>query len=99
MSLINTSKDLKTLCTRLKKSEFVTVDTEFIREKTYWARLCLIQVAGDDEEAFAIDPLAEGIDLEPFYDLMLNKDILKVFHAINPAASPTGRSGRFPPSN
>jgi ribonuclease D len=81
MTLINTSKDLKTLCTRLKKSEFITVDTEFIREKTYWARLCLIQVAGDDEEAFAIDPLAEGIDLEPFYDLMLNKDILKVFHA------------------
>ena len=81
MSLINSSKDLKTLCNRLKKSDFITVDTEFIREKTYWARLCLIQVAGDDETPYAIDPLAEGIDLEPFYELMLNKEVLKVFHA------------------
>lgn len=81
MSLITTTKDLKTLCTRLKKSDFVTVDTEFIREKTYWARLCLIQVAGDDEEPYAIDPLAEDIDLSPFWELMLNKEVLKVFHA------------------
>ncbi len=80
MSLINTSKDLKALCGRLKKAEYITVDTEFIREKTYWARLCLIQVAGP-KEAFAIDPLAEGIDLSPFYELMLNKKVLKVFHA------------------
>ncbi len=81
MSLISTTKDLKTLCTRLKKSDFITVDTEFIREKTYWARLCLIQVAGDDEEPYAIDPLAEGIDLSPFWEVMLNKEVLKVFHA------------------
>lgn len=80
MSLITTTKDLKALCTRLKKAEFITVDTEFIRERTYWAHLCLIQVAGPDE-AFAIDPLAEGIDLSPLYELFLNKKVLKVFHA------------------
>lgn len=81
MSLITNTKDLKALCTRLKKSDFITVDTEFIREKTYWARLCLIQVAGDDEEPYAIDPLAEGLDLSPFWEVMLNKEVLKVFHA------------------
>ena len=80
MSLITSAKDLKSLCTRLKKAEFITVDTEFIRERTYWARLCLIQVAGPDE-AFAIDPLAEGMDLTPLYDLFLDKKVLKVFHA------------------
>lgn len=81
MTLITTSKDLKSLCTRLKKSDFVTVDTEFIREKTYYPHLCLVQVAGDDEQPFAIDPLAEKIDLAPFFELMLNKEVLKVFHA------------------
>lgn len=81
MTLIATSKELKSLCTKLKKSDFVTVDTEFIREKTYWARLCLIQVAGDDGEPYAIDPMAEDINLDPFWDLMLNKEVLKVFHA------------------
>lgn len=80
MSVITNSKDLKSFCTRLKKAEFITVDTEFIRERTYWARLCLIQVAGPDE-VFAIDPLAEGMDLSPLYDLFLNKKILKVLHA------------------
>lgn len=81
MSLITTTKDLKALCTRLKKSEYITVDTEFIREKTYWPHLCLVQVCGEDEEPYAIDPLAEGIDLKPFYELMLDKKVLKVFHA------------------
>jgi ribonuclease D len=81
MTLITTTKDLKSLCTKLKKSEFVTVDTEFIREKTYWPHLCLIQVCGEDEEPYAIDPLAEGIDLKPFYELMHDKSVLKVFHA------------------
>ncbi|MBW7911873.1 MAG: ribonuclease D, partial [Alphaproteobacteria bacterium] len=81
MTLITTTKELKTLCTRLKKSTFVTVDTEFIREKTYWPHLCLIQVCGDDEEPYAIDPLAEGIDLAPFYEVMQDKKVQKVFHA------------------
>ena len=80
MSLISNSKDLKAFCNTLKKAEFITVDTEFIRERTYWARLCLIQVAGPDD-AVAIDPLAEGIDLKPLYDIFLDKKILKVFHA------------------
>ncbi len=80
MSLITNQKDLKSLCTRLKKAEFITVDTEFIRERTYWSRLCLIQVAGPDD-AVAIDPLAEEIDLAPLYDIFLDKKVLKVFHA------------------
>lgn len=80
MTVISTTKDLKTACSSLKKADFLTVDTEFIREKTYWANLCLIQVA-DDDNAYAIDPLAEGIDLTPFWQLMKNKKILKVFHA------------------
>jgi len=82
MSLITTSKELKSLCTRLKKAEFITVDTEFIRERTYWARLCLIQVAGPEpDDAFAIDPLADGMDLSTLYELFQNKKVLKVFHA------------------
>lgn len=80
MSLITSAKDLKSLCSSLKKAEYITVDTEFIRERTYWSRLCLIQVAGPDD-AFAIDPLAEEMDLGPLYDLFLDKKVLKVFHA------------------
>lgn len=80
MSMITTSKDLKSLCQRLGKAEFVTVDTEFLRESTYYPQLCLIQVAGPDE-AFCIDPLVEGIDLAPFFDLLLNPAVIKVFHA------------------
>ena len=65
---------------RLAKAPFVTVDTEFMRESTFWARLCLIQMAGP-EEAAIIDPLAEGIDLTPFYGLMADEHVCKVFHA------------------
>jgi len=81
MTLITTSKDLKSLCTRLKKADFITVDTEFIREKTYYPRLCLIQVAAKESDPYAIDPLAEGMDLSPFFDVLLNKEVLKVLHA------------------
>lgn len=80
MTLIATTKDLKTACAALKKEDFITVDTEFIRERTYWAKLCLIQVGGE-EAAYAIDPLAPGIDLKPLYDLLRDPKILKVFHA------------------
>lgn len=80
MSLIADTQSLSALCERLAKSSVVTVDTEFIRERTYWPRLCLIQVAGEDEAA-CIDPLAPEIDLEPFFVLMRNPDVLKVFHA------------------
>jgi len=80
-SLITKSDELADLCARLAKSEFVTVDTEFMRENTYWPELCLVQIA-NEEEAAAIDPLAEGIDLSPLLDLMCNNEgVLKVFHA------------------
>jgi ribonuclease D len=79
--LITTSAALAELCQRLSKADFITVDTEFMRENTFWPELCLIQVA-DTEEAAAIDPLAPGIDMTPLYDLMTrNEDVLKVFHA------------------
>ncbi|HPF47520.1 MAG TPA: ribonuclease D, partial [Emcibacteraceae bacterium] len=72
--------DLEALCQRLAKSDYVTVDTEFLRDKTYYSKLCLIQIA-DDNEFHAIDTLATGLDLAPFYDLMENEDVMKVFHA------------------
>ncbi len=79
--LITTTEDLADLCGRLAKSEFVCVDTEFMRENTYYPMLCLVQV-GNEEEAAAVDPLAEGIDLAPLLALLTdNEDVLKVFHA------------------
>lgn len=79
--LITTTEALSDLCTRLAKSDFVAVDTEFMRENTYWPELCLVQIA-NTEEAAAIDPMADGIDLTPLLDLMCeNEDVLKIFHA------------------
>ena len=79
--LISTTDALADLCGRLAKAEFICVDTEFMRENTYWPELCLIQIA-DTEEAAAIDPMAPGIDLTPLLDLLVdNEDVLKVFHA------------------
>jgi len=79
--LIEDSRTLAELCSRLAKSPFVAVDTEFMRENSYWPELCLIQIA-DGNEAAAIDPMAKGIDLKPLLDLMVdNEDVLKVFHA------------------
>ena len=79
--LISTSDALADLCGRLAKAEFICVDTEFMRENTYWPELCLIQIA-DTEEAAAIDPMAPGIDLTPLLDLLVdNEEVLKVFHA------------------
>jgi ribonuclease D len=79
--LITDSADLANLCARLSKLPFVCVDTEFMRENSYWPDLCLIQIA-DEHEAAAIDPKAPGIDLQPLLDLMVdNEDVLKVFHA------------------
>src|SRR3712207_3255284 len=78
--LITTTDELQGLVDRLAQQPFVAVDTEFMRENTYWPDLCLIQVASS-EEAAAIDPLAE-IDLTPLLDLLVsNEDVLKVFHA------------------
>jgi len=80
MALIQTTEDLAAFRERLRGDRFVTVDTEFMREKTYWPLLCLVQVAGA-EEAHCIDPLAEGMDLAPLMDLMRDRGVLKVFHA------------------
>ncbi|MCB2059647.1 MAG: ribonuclease D, partial [Novosphingobium sp.] len=79
--LITSSDELAELCGRLAQADFITVDTEFMRENTYWPELCLVQIA-DDKEAAAIDPLAKGIDLSPLLDLLTdNEEVLKVFHA------------------
>lgn len=79
--LITDTESLEQLCDRLAKSDFVAVDTEFMRENTYWPDLCLFQIASH-EEAAAIDPKAEGIDLAPLLELLVNNDrVLKVFHA------------------
>ena len=80
MDIITDSKALKERLKPLFDEEFVTVDTEFMREKTYYPILCLIQIAGS-KDAFAIDPMADKIDLEPFHKLMQDKNVLKVFHA------------------
>ena len=80
MSLITSSDDLAAVCSRFSRYPFVTVDTEFLRETTFWPKVCVIQVASDDE-AVAIDALAEGLDLSPFFTLMANPDVVKVFHA------------------
>ena len=80
MKLITTTDDLAAFCKPLATTEFIAVDTEFMRERTYWPKLCLAQVAGPDDAA-AIDALAEGIDLAPLDELMANAKVLKVFHA------------------
>ena len=80
MDLIVSTDALASFCERAAQFEFVTVDTEFLRETTYWPRLCLIQVATDDE-AVLIDPLAPNIRLTPFFDLLANPKVTKVFHA------------------
>jgi len=79
-TLITDSGVLAEFCTRLKGAPFITVDTEFMRESTYWPILCLVQVAGPDE-AVAIDALADGLDMSPLFGVLRDPDILKVFHA------------------
>lgn len=78
--LITTTAELAAVCERMAKHEFVTVDTEFLRETTYYPLLCVAQMATDDE-AVVIDALAPGIDLAPFFALMANEKVIKVFHA------------------
>ena len=79
--LITDTATLANLCARLRDAPFVTVDTEFMRESTFFPQLCLVQIAGHDEAA-AIDPLAPGMDLQPLLDLLVDdEEVLKVFHA------------------
>ena len=80
MTIITDTAELVRFCDGQRGTSFVAVDTEFMRERTYWPILCLVQVAGPTEAA-AIDALAPGIDLTPLLALMANKSILKVFHA------------------
>jgi ribonuclease D len=80
MTVITTTEELETVCRRFQDEPYVTVDTEFMREKTYWPQLCLIQMASDTDEVL-VDPLAEGIDLKPFLDVMAHTQTLKVFHS------------------
>jgi ribonuclease D len=78
--LITSSSELAAVCARLAKHPFVTVDTEFLRETTFWPKLCVIQLASA-AEAVAVDALAPGMDLTPFFDLMVDPAVVKVFHA------------------
>ena len=81
MTPITSTADLADFCARLEGQAFVAVDTEFMRETTYWPKLCLIQAAAPGGIEATIDPLAEGLDLSPFLDVMRDTRILKVFHA------------------
>ncbi|MGZ2457140.1 ribonuclease D [Rhizobium anhuiense] len=78
--MIETTADLAAACKELAKSDFITIDTEFLRETTFWPELCLIQMASPTTEVL-VDPLAKGIDLAPFFELMADTKVLKVFHA------------------
>ncbi len=80
MQPITTTAELADVCARMGQHPFVTVDTEFLRETTYYPLLCVAQLASPDE-AVVIDALAAGIDLTPFFDLMTNESVTKVFHA------------------
>ncbi|HEY7978407.1 MAG TPA: ribonuclease D [Rhizomicrobium sp.] len=80
MRIVTNTADLKALITELENAPYLALDTEFLRDQTYWPKLCLIQVASTDVAAI-IDPLVDGIDLKPFYELLKNPKIVKVFHA------------------
>ncbi len=83
MRTITTTEDLARFCDAAKAGAYVTIDTEFLRERTYYSRLCLIQMAlpGAEGEAVLVDPLAGGLSLEPLYDLFRHQATVKVFHA------------------
>ncbi|HEX8416383.1 MAG TPA: ribonuclease D [Methylobacterium sp.] len=81
MELIDTTPALAEACARLGALPFVTVDTEFMRETTYYPKLCLIQMAGPDGSGVLVDPLAPNLDLKPFFELMAAESVVKVFHS------------------
>jgi len=80
MTIITTTAELAAVCRRFARSEIITVDTEFMRESTFWPKLCVIQLASADE-AVMVDALSDELDLDPFFKLMKNEKIIKVFHA------------------
>ncbi|MFA3915703.1 ribonuclease D [Ruegeria hyattellae] len=84
MKTLTTTQELAAFCTAAAGHPYVTIDTEFMRERTYYSRLCLVQIAfpGEDEDsAVLVDPMANGMSLEPLYDLFRNEEVVKVFHA------------------
>ncbi|CDZ27602.1 ribonuclease D [Neorhizobium galegae] len=78
--MIQTTAALEEACIQLAQSDFITIDTEFLRETTFWPELCLIQMASPTVEVL-VDPLAKGLSLKPFFELMANPAVTKVFHA------------------
>ena len=80
MHYVKDTKELIKICSKLQKSKILSIDTEFIREKTYWPKLCLIQIYNGSEKII-IDPLSNDIDLRPFFKILSNKEILKIFHS------------------
>lgn len=80
MTLIADNASLAEFCARQASAPYITVDTEFLRDTTFWPKLCLVQIGGPDEVA-AIDSLVEGLDLKPLYDLLSNLRVLKIFHS------------------
>ncbi len=84
MQIITTTEDLAAFCEKASHCDYVTVDTEFLRERTYYSKLCLLQIAmpgTSEENAALVDPLVEGMSLEPLYELFRNEAVVKVFHA------------------
>lgn len=79
--IISTQAQLNDFCAALAKGPYLTIDTEFLRDKTYFPKLCLLQMAGPDVDAKAVDPLTPGLDWEPVRALMADTNVLKVFHA------------------
>src|SRR4029077_19199556 len=80
MTLIAENAALTDFCQRQRQAKFIAIDTEFMRDKTYWPQLCLVQIAGP-QEAAAIDTLAPGIELNSLFELMADANVTKVFHA------------------
>jgi ribonuclease D len=81
MDLINSTSALEAACKRLAESRYITVDTEFMRDTTFWPKLCLIQMAGPEGDAVVVDTMAKALDLDPFFRLMGDDSVVKVFHA------------------
>lgn len=95
MTSITSTDALADFCARLATAPFITVDTEFMRETTYWPKLCLIQAASETESG-VIDPLADGLDLEPFLELLRDPKIIKVFHAARQDVEIFNKLGAMP---
>ncbi len=94
--MITKTADLADACARLARHPYVAVDTEFLRETTYWPKLCVVQMAGPDT-AVVVDALAPGLDMQPFLDLMANEAVVKVFHAARQDIEIIFRMGDFVP--